>query len=318
MSTQQLFDRKAFFDFWHRVDSGSFLFSRVNRLTPRMTYLLATLTLIVIGAADYLTSVELMLSPFYAIPCLLVDWRIGRAPALIYGLFASYIQWLIGTFGGHPYTSEFYFYWDILLNLAFYGALIWIVAKLRLALEMEQILSRDDFLTRLANRKTLLEALDIEIQRCRRYGHVLTVVAIDCDNFKSLNEQRGYSVGDLLLAAVADTLRRNFRRTDLIARSGDDDFTLLLPETPAGRFEVKLKKLRKQLETLMLVRGWPMTFSIACVVFARPPEAPDQVMQEVGQLMQQVKHDGKNGLAQRVWESEDLSRPVALAAGASE
>jgi hypothetical protein len=59
-------------------------FNRINRLTPRMAYLPATLTLMVIGAADYLTGVELMLSPFYAIPCLLMDWRIGRVPASLW------------------------------------------------------------------------------------------------------------------------------------------------------------------------------------------------------------------------------------------
>ena len=81
---QGFINKKAVFDFWHRIDTGAFLFKRINRLTPRMAYLLATLALTVIGAADYLTGVELMLSPFYAIPCLLMDWRIGRVPASLW------------------------------------------------------------------------------------------------------------------------------------------------------------------------------------------------------------------------------------------
>ena len=141
------------FDLWHRIDSGAWLFNAVNRLSPRRAYLLATLALVAIGAADYFSHVELMLAPFYALPCFLIDWRIGRAPALGYAVFASVVQWFIGTFGSHPYSHAWYLYADIVLNLVFYGVLIWMVAKLRLALEMEQALSRMDFLTRLASRK---------------------------------------------------------------------------------------------------------------------------------------------------------------------
>lgn len=302
---QGFINKKAVFDFWHRIDTGAFLFNRINRLTPRMAYLLATLALTVIGAADYLTGVELMLSPFYAIPCLLMDWRIGRVPALAYGAWASFVQWLVGTFGGHPYSQEIYFYWDIILNLLFYGALIWIVAKLRFALEMERILSRADFLTRLGNRNLLHQSLKAEVQRCRRYGHGLTLISFDFDNFKAFNERHGHSIGDLLLQATADTLRRNFRGTDFIARSGDDEFTVILPETLAEHAEPVLGKIRKQLETLLLLRGWQVNFSIASSGFVRPAENPDGVLDKHSQLMRQVKGAGKNGLLHRLWEAAD-------------
>jgi diguanylate cyclase (GGDEF)-like protein len=247
VNLSQLIDRKTLFELWNRIDSGVLLFNRVNRLTPRMTYLLATLMLSAIGAADYLTNVVLMLSPFYAAPCLLVDWRVGRTPALIYGVGASYIQWLIGTFGGHPYTSDLYFYWDIVLNLIFYGVLIWIVAKLRVALELGRVLTRTDFLTRLGNKTALLESLNIEIQRCRRYRHVFTVSIVGLDDFKSLIAAQGYSVGDWILSAVAGALTRVFRQTDVLTRTGDAEFTLLLIETPPAASAAKFKKVIREL-----------------------------------------------------------------------
>ena len=317
MNLSQLIDRKTLFELWNRIDSGVLLFNRVNRLTPRMTYLLATLMLSAIGAADYLTSVELMLSPFYAVPCLLVDWRIGRTPALIYGLGASYIQWLIGTFGGHPYTSEFYFYWDIVLNLIFYGVLIWIVAKLRLALELERVLTRTDFLTRLGNKTALLENLNIEIERCRRYGHVLTVAMIGLDDFKSLIAAQGYSVGDWVLSAVGDALARVFRHTDVLARTGDAEFTLLLIETPPEASAVKLKKVVHELSNLMLLRGWPITFRVACAVFERPSQSLEAIQHEVQHLMDELKRSDRNRLAHRVWSTDELRQPAVPVVGAS-
>jgi hypothetical protein len=104
-----MLSKQAGFDLWHRIDSVAYLFNAMNRLTPRMAWLLSTLALVVISALDYLSNVELMILPFYAIPCFLMDWRIGRAAALGYGIFASLVQWLIGTLGGHPYSNQWYF-----------------------------------------------------------------------------------------------------------------------------------------------------------------------------------------------------------------
>lgn len=317
VNLSQLIDRKTLLELWNRIDSGVLLFNRVNRLTQRMTYLLATLMLFAIGAADYLTSVELMLSPFYAVPCLLVDWRIGRTPALTYGLVASYIQWLIGTFGGHPYTSDSYFYWDIVLNLIFYGVLIWIVAKLRVALELERVLTRTDFLTRLGNKTALLESLNSEIKRCHRYGHVLTVATVGLDDFKSLIAAQGYSVGDWVLSAVADVLAREFRQTDVLARTGDAEFTLLLIETPSEASAVKLKKVIRKLSNFVLQRSWPITFRVACAVFERPPQSVEAIQREIQHLMDELKRGDKNQLAHRVWSADELRSPAVPAVGAS-
>lgn len=301
MKPLQLWDRKALLGFWGRVDAAAQLFNRINALSERFTYLLATLMLVIIGAGDYLTRVELMLSPFYALPCLLVDWRIGRLPALAYGVFASYIQWLIGTFGGHPYSHELYFYWDLLLNLVFYGVLIWLVAKLRVALEMERMLSRVDFLTRLANRRSFDEAVKQEFHRCKRHRHALTIVLIDCDDFNDFIDARGFSSGDLLLAAIGDALKTKFRTTDFLARTGSNEFALILPETPHAQSEIKLKKFHRQLEELALIRGWPVTVSVACAVFHNIPESPESPIAEARNLMRHIKQTGKNRMEQRVW-----------------
>ena len=289
---------------WGKIDSGAFLFNRINRLTQTFTYLLGTLLLVTIAAADYYSHVELMISPFYALPCLLVDWRIGRSPALVYGLLASALQCLIGTFGGHPYSSNVFFYWDIVVNLLFYGFLIWLVAKLRIALEMERALSRVDFLTKLANRKTFQESLEIETRRCLRYGHILTVVLIDCDDFTGLIDERGFSTGDMLLGSVADMVTESFRTTDFMARTGSNEFALILSETPYANSAVKLKKFHQQLELATLARGWPVTFSIACVAYGSVPDTAARVLDDARSLLRQIKQTGKNRFEQRIFAAD--------------
>ena len=300
---------------WGKIDSGAFLFNRINRLTESFTYLLGTLLLVVIAAADYYSHVELMLSPFYALPCLLVDWRIGRTPALIYGLFASAIQCLIGTFGGHPYSSDMFFYWDILVNLLFYSFLIWVVAKLRIALEMERAISRVDFLTKLANRKTFQESLEIETRRCLRYGHILTVVLIDCDDFTGLIHERGFSTGDMLLGSVADMVTESFRTTDFMARTGSNEFALILSETPYENSASKLKKFHQQLELATLARGWPVTFSIACVAYGHVADSAATVLEDARTLLRQIKQTGKNRFEQKIFPADAIA--IAVDAGSA-
>ena len=295
---------------WGTIDSGAFLFNQINRLTERFTYLFATLFLVVISAADYFSHVELMLSPFYALPCLLVDWRIGRSPAIMYGLFASAIQCLIGLFGSHPYSSNIFLYWDILVNILFYGFLIWVVAKLRVALEMERALSRVDFLTKLANRKTFEESLEIEFQRCRRYGHILTIALIDCDNFTVFIDERGFSTGDMLLAAAASTLTESFRATDFVARTGFNEFAAILVETPFDSSAAKLAKLHEQLELATLSRGWPVTFSIACVAYGLVPESAAAALEGARAMLRQIKQTGKNCCEQRIFAAGEVASQI--------
>lgn len=297
--------KRAAFAAWHSIDSGAFLFRQINRLTVRMTYLLATLMLCIVSAADFFTGIELMMSPMYAFPCLLMDWRIGRLQAVLYAAGATYVQWLVGTFGGRTYSHASYIYWDILLNIIFYGALIWVVAKLRLALEMERVLSRVDFLTRLANRESLYEVLNLEVQRSRRYGRSLTIISVDCENFKRFNAKRGHTTGDLLLQAIADVLTRKFRNTDIVTRSGDDEFMVVLPETGAQHMEAVLDGLRTQLDNLMLMRGWNLKFSCACSVFVCPPEDLNKVLHLHAKVMASAKANTPDKTAQKVWESQE-------------
>jgi diguanylate cyclase (GGDEF)-like protein len=294
-------NKELAFDLWNRIDTGSALFNAINRLSPFMAYLLATLVLMVIGAVDYHTHIELALAPLYAVSCFLVDWRIGRTPALVYGGFATAVQWGIGTFGTHNYSHDYYLYLGITVNFAFYGALIWIVAKLRLALEMEQVLSRMDFLTRMANRKTFLELLEAELRSQHGVGGVLMVLSVNLDRFSSFNQEEGYTVGDLALAAVADVVRRGARKTDLVGRTDNAEFSIARLEDTAGGFEASMKSLASQMEMLMLSRGWRLTYSVACASFEAPPESGNAVMGKVRVVLGEAKQLGKNKSLRRNW-----------------
>lgn len=92
-------------------------------------------------------------------------------------------------------------------------------------------LARTDELTELANRREMERRLEEEIERARRYGTTLSVVILDLDHFKEINDRYGHPVGDRVLKRIGDMLRERVRAPDLPARYGGEEFALVLPET---------------------------------------------------------------------------------------
>ena len=89
-----------------------------------------------------------------------------------------------------------------------------------------------DHLTGIANRRTFFEAAEIELTRWRRQPRPLTLLMLDADHFKAINDRHGHPAGDAVLRDLAATLSANFREVDVVARVGGEEFAVLLPSTP--------------------------------------------------------------------------------------
>jgi diguanylate cyclase (GGDEF)-like protein len=100
----------------------------------------------------------------------------------------------------------------------------------RLFREVQQLAITDP-LTGLFNRHRLADALDIEFERAVRYGRPVSMIMMDMDDLKAINDTHGHAAGDAVLRAVAEAIRKNIRRLDLPTRYGGDEFLVLLPET---------------------------------------------------------------------------------------
>jgi diguanylate cyclase (GGDEF)-like protein len=102
-----------------------------------------------------------------------------------------------------------------------------------------------DGLTQISNRRFFEDAIEREVSRCHRYGRHLSLVMIDLDRFKDVNDNFGHLAGDQVLKRVAQTLKEHIRREDTLARWGGEEFALLLPELPGPSARQVAEKLRR-------------------------------------------------------------------------
>ena len=158
-------------------------------------------------------------------------------------------------------------------------------------------LSITDDLTKLFNSRSLSSRLQNEIDRAQRYGHALSLLILDLDNFKLFNDTHGHVAGDRVLARAGEILRRSLRKTDTAFRYGGEEFIALLPET-TGREALKFaerirlafaaQEFRFNNKTLSAV-----TVSIGLAEYV-PGEDSSTYINRADQCLYTAKKNGKN------------------------
>jgi diguanylate cyclase (GGDEF)-like protein len=136
--------------------------------------------------------------------------------------------------------------------------------------------------------------------RARRHLRPLTVVYVDFDGFKALNDEKGHRIGDLVLKVVGETMGHAVREVDFVARLHGDEFALLFPETNAESARLIVGKLKNTLGDKMEADQWKITFSIGVVTFKTPRAAPDYMIEQADKLMYLVKRSGKDRISSLV------------------
>jgi diguanylate cyclase (GGDEF)-like protein len=163
----------------------------------------------------------------------------------------------------------------------------------------EQLTITDD-LTRLFNSRYLNLYLGREIKRCKRHGIPLSVIFLDLDGFKGINDQYGHLAGSGTLTEVGTILAQGVRESDILARYGGDEFVVVLPETPASGALVIAERLRRAIEEhrFLEAQGLSARISASFGISTYPDHAlsPEGLIQKADQAMYRVKEREKNGI----------------------
>ena len=156
-----------------------------------------------------------------------------------------------------------------------------------------QVQAITDSLTGLYNHRQVLEKLQLEIARANRYQQDLTIMMLDIDHFKSINDEFGHQVGDVVLVEVAQIIKRNLRNIDIAGRYGGEEFLIILPQTNLKNGKQVAERIRRQVE----IEGFEdrkegITVSIG--ISQHQGEEMVDYIERADQLLYRAKRKGRN------------------------
>lgn len=255
----------------------------------------SVVSLVLVAVIDFNTQQRVSTMVFYIIPIALAVYSGGR----FWGIGAALISagiWLAADLrASGQYINYFVPYWNAVARMAFFMLAVFVI-EIRSSLDREKEKARMDQLTGVANRTHFYELLSKEMDRCRRYKSPFTVVFLDCDEFKALNDQFGHYKGDMALRLMAKTMRQTIRVTDTVARFGGDEFMILMVEADRVAAKKFLERLRVSMLAKMKTGGFPLTFSFGAATFFEAPATVEEVVKKADQLMYAAKNGGKNSI----------------------
>jgi len=153
-----------------------------------------------------------------------------------------------------------------------------------------------DYLTRIANRRGIVPRIEKEVERARRYNHSLSVILVDIDHFKMVNDKFGHSVGDAVLVKTAALLKDKIRRSDIVARWGGEEFVILAPETDLAACVELAEKLRNYIENVEFSNVGCLTASFGVTQF-QFNESWEHFVERGDSLLYCAKNAGRNKVA---------------------
>ena len=218
---------------------------------------------------------------------MIVKFLIGMSGSIVLGLYLYYDYALYGQyFFNHILTPDqfnqvvFHLAMLFLPLLTIYSA--YLVHQREKLLTTMNTLSLTDELTGLYNRRGLTLLMGQEIKRASRLMKGLSVVYLDLDNLKYVNDRYGHHEGDRALVEIASTLKEVFRESDIIARIGGDEF-VIIPTDDNGEGRVMISRLRAVIEERAMTSGHPYRLSVSMGTAYYDPSSPATVEELLAQ-----------------------------------
>jgi len=162
------------------------------------------------------------------------------------------------------------------------------------AYQLAQEQAITDGLTGLKTHRYFMEALDAEWRRSPRSGRPFSVIMMDLDGFKQVNDRHGHLEGDKVLTAVARALEARSRQSNVVARYGGDEFAILMPEASTEQAEILAERLRANVAANPYLSGHGVTASIGIATFPVHGATPEEILRIADSGMYLAKHETGN------------------------
>jgi len=210
---------------------------------------------------------------------------------LIFGSLADFIPSLWNRIGWPPMSQH-------ILKIGMFLILLISLSGLAVSGRTKSLIIRDS-LTGLFNKSYIQQRLDEEFYRSKRYNHELSLMMIDLDNFKALNDRFGRAVGDHLLRYFSQVIADTIRPSDIASRYGGQEFLIIFPETRKEEAQTVAERLLSRLSLYPFrvdsrKEDVPLTINIGVTAYPDHGESAKELVALADQALNQARKDGKN------------------------
>ncbi|MDD5775016.1 MAG: GGDEF domain-containing protein [Candidatus Omnitrophica bacterium] len=262
--------------------------------------LLGCALVVLLGTLDFLSG-PIQFLIFYLLPVFFVTWFTGIRAGIAVSVVSA-VVWLVDERLASADPAHFITpYLNLAVSLGFFLFVVFIVDRVKSLIVREREIANTDHLTGAATSRHFSDILEREIDRSRRYGHVVTLAYIDIDDFKQVNDRFGHSAGDALLSGIAGKIRAQIRTVDVLARLGGDEFAILFPETGAQGARIVIDRIRQSIDRTAHGRDWPIAISVGVVTCPKVPVSMDKLLMLADETMYMSKQAGKDRATYRVY-----------------
>ena len=173
----------------------------------------------------------------------------------------------------------------------------YLLARIKTLNNRLALLATTDSLTQTTNRAQFDYCLDKAIQLARRTQDTFSIIYFDVDNFKQVNDSHGHHAGDELLQQIAAEVKRNTRKSDIVARYGGDEFIVLLPNTDLQSAERHARQLCEEITRIRLTQDNKISCSFGVVEYHQDMDDILSVLKSADKALYNAKQAGKNCIA---------------------
>jgi diguanylate cyclase (GGDEF)-like protein len=273
------------------------LISSLLTKCSRLSILLLSVALILaIGALDFVTGYDLSFGLFYTAPIIILSWYVSRPAAILGALLCAITWYFANSFAAPALIRQPVLLWNSAIRLGFFIAIAYPINALREAYTRERESARTDPLTGVANSREFHESAKLELLRAWRVGYPLTLLYLDLDNFKTINDTLGHGAGDELLMKIGHALKEVLRATDLVGRLGGDEFAILLPNTTEDQATPVIRKIEQAVSREAQALELTVGVSIGAATPSTLPAIIDEMIAMADARMFQAKNSKRSNI----------------------